>query len=44
MQVLVVKNWTTEVLPTTDIIISLREDLEKAQQQAMSTKVAVTCL
>ncbi|XP_067942989.1 receptor-type tyrosine-protein phosphatase epsilon-like [Watersipora subatra] len=44
VQVIVLKNWTSETVPTTDMILSLQREVETAQQKVPNGKICVTCL
>ncbi|XP_067942992.1 receptor-type tyrosine-protein phosphatase T-like [Watersipora subatra] len=44
VQVIVLKNWTSVTLPTTNMILSLQREVETAQQKVPNGKICVTCL
>ncbi|XP_067942963.1 receptor-type tyrosine-protein phosphatase epsilon-like [Watersipora subatra] len=44
VQVIVLKNWSSETLPTNDMILSLQREVETAQQKMPNGKICVTCL
>ena len=44
VEVLVIKNWIAESLPTADTIMCLHNAVERTQQQMMTKRLCVTCL